>query len=179
VDRPVELIPLVCSRCTAPVPAEPGERAWLCSQCGQGLYLDETEGLQGLEIAFAAGIPQAKLGRPFWVTDGQVSVQRETYSSRNSNKDAQTFWSKPQRFFVPAYTCSLEEMVTLGSDLLLRPPAVNPGVPARFLPVTLALADVTSAVEFIVVALEAGRKDKLRRLQLNLQLSPPRLWVLP
>ena len=38
-QKPVELVPLLCVRCQAPVPARPGEVAWVCEQCGQGLVL--------------------------------------------------------------------------------------------------------------------------------------------
>ncbi len=42
-----------------------------------------------------------------------------------------------------------------------------------------ALADVQAAVDFIVMAVEAGRKDKLREVDFSAKLSAPELWVLP
>jgi hypothetical protein len=56
---------------------------------------------------------------------------------------------------------------------------LQPGTAARFEPVTLALEDVKPLAEFIIMALEAGRKDKLRDIQFSLEMSPPVLWILP
>jgi hypothetical protein len=41
------------------------------------------------------------------------------------------------------------------------------------------LEDVSAAAEFIVMAIEAGRKDKLKELDFSLKLSTPVLWILP
>jgi hypothetical protein len=117
------------------------------------------------------------------VAEGQASVGRETYSG-NQAREAQAFWGKPRRFFIPAFTCSLETLLSLGTDLLLNPPTLQlrsgeVGAPARFEPVTLHAEDVDAAAEFIIVAIEAGRRDKLKRLDLSLKLSTPCLWILP
>jgi hypothetical protein len=179
VDRPVQLIALVCVKCQTPVPAQPGEVAWVCGQCGQGLLLDVNQGLAPLEVFYATGIPANTPGKPFWVADGRVKfAKRQTYSG-NEDRDAHQFWSQPRRLFVPAFTTSLETLLGLGSNLLQKPPALQAGPAARFEPVTLAPEDVTPLAEFIVMALEAGRKDKLREIQFSLELSNPSLWILP
>jgi hypothetical protein len=179
VDRPVELIPLVCLRCSTPIPAGPEEVAWVCAQCGQGMALDETRGLVALEVQFAAGRDDPNQpGKPFWVAEGRVSVQRHTYSG-NQDREAQAAWSQPRRFFVPAFDCTLETLLSLGTRLLLEPPVLQPGNPTRFEPATLHPEDVRAAAEFILVAIEAGRKDKLKEIQFSLDLSTPYLWILP
>jgi hypothetical protein len=179
VDGPVQLIPLVCVKCQTPVPAEPNEVAWVCGQCGQGLLLDASKGLVPLEVNYAAGIATSTPGKPFWVTEGHVVfTRRQTYSG-NEDRDAQSFWGQPRRFFVPAFNSTLENLLEVGSRLLLQPPSLQPGTAARFQPVTLALEDVKPLAEFIIMALEAGRKDKLRDIQFSLELSSPVLWILP
>lgn len=179
MDRSVQLIPLVCVKCQTPVSAQAGEVAWVCGQCGQGLLLDESQGLVPLEVNYAAGIAPNTPGKPFWVTEGRVAfAKRQTYSG-NEDRDAQNFWGQPRRFFVPAFNSLLETLLGLGSKLLEQPPALQPGPAARFEPVTLALEDVKPLAEFIVMALEAGRKDRLREIQFSLELSNLVLWVLP
>ena len=74
MTAPVTLIPLRCLRCETSVPAQPEEVAWRCSQCGQGLLLDESKGLVPLEIHYSADIPPNGVGKPFWVAEGQVTV---------------------------------------------------------------------------------------------------------
>ena len=179
MDQPVQLIPLVCIKCQTPVPAQPDEVAWVCGQCGQGLLLDVSQGLAPLEVNYAAGIAPNTPGKPFWVTEGRVAfASRQTYSG-NEDREAHNFWGQPRRFYVPAFTSTLEDLLEVGSKLIVRPPSLQAGSPVRFDPVTLAPEDVNPLAEFIVMALEAGRKDKLREIQFSVELSSPVLWIMP
>lgn len=179
MDRPVQLIPMLCVKCQTPVPAQPDEVAWVCGQCGQGLLLDIHQGMVPLDVYYLAGIAPNTPGKPFWVADGHVTfTKRQTYSG-NEDRDAGQFWGQTRRFFVPAFNSQLEPLLGLGSKLLEKPIALQPGPAVRFEPVTLALEDVKPLAEFIVMALEAGRKDKLREIQFSLELSSPALWILP
>ncbi|MCI0519267.1 MAG: hypothetical protein L0Z70_03320 [Chloroflexi bacterium] len=178
MDQPIELVPLLCIRCAAPLPAQPEETAWVCAQCGQGLLLDEESGLTALEVHYAAGIPPGGRGKPYWVAEGRVSVERQTYSGSQS-KEAAQFWSQPRRFFVPAYQAPLEELTEMGRRLLVAAPALQEGSAAAFEPVTLSQADAAVAAEFLVMSVEAERKDKLKELNFTLDLQPPVLWILP
>jgi hypothetical protein len=178
MDRPVELIPLTCLKCENPVPAGPEEVAWACRRCGQGLVLNPEKGLEKLEIHYQAGLNPNGRGKPFWVVQGQVTVERQTYSG-NQASEAALFWSQPRLFFVPAYATPLENLIELGPQMLLKPFALQDGPRADFEPATLALNDLQPMVEVIVVAVEASRKDKLKGIQVMLQLSEPALWILP
>jgi hypothetical protein len=178
----ITLIPLLCPNCRAALPAQPDEVAWRCAQCGQGWQLSEADpahefGLAPLAIHFDARLDPRVHGRPFWVAEGRVAVQREKYSG-NQDRQAQEFWSAPRRFCVPAFTCPLETLISLGMELLREPPDLRPGPPAPFTAVTLPRADVRDLAEFIVVGVEAERKDQLKRLEASLQLSEPELWIL-
>lgn len=181
MDKPVELIPLVCVRCGTPVPAEKDEVAWVCAQCGQGLTLDESVGLDRLEVNFSSQIPPDATGKPYWVCDGRVKItRRETYGSSGKGLlQAGEFWGKGRRFFVPAYNAPLEALLADATNLLLGPPDLSPGPPAAFEPVTRLIEDVRPAAEFIIVAIEAGRADKLKEIDFEVELSYPVLWVLP
>ncbi|RPI34620.1 MAG: hypothetical protein EHM70_02315 [Chloroflexota bacterium] len=178
MDKPVELIPLVCLKCATAIQAQADEVAWCCAQCGQGQLLDEEKGLVPLEIQFAAGLAPQRKGKPFWVATGQVTLQRERYSG-NQNQQAAELWSQPQRFFVPAFACKLDDLLALGAGMLMRPPALQPGPAAPFDPVVLSPEDVKATAEFVVMSIEAERKDKLKEARFSLQLSAPVLWILP
>jgi hypothetical protein len=178
VDKPVQLIPLVCIKCSTRIPAEPEQMAWVCAVCGQGMYLDEQNGLQPIEIHYSADIKPNATGHPYWVADGRVNLQRETYGSSKSS-DAIQFWSQARRFFIPAYRASLDNLLTQAAALLTNPPPLQDGTPVRFDAVTLDRQDVKSAAEFIVVAIEAGRSDRLKKVDFGIQLSDPALWILP
>lgn len=180
MDRPVELAPLNCAACATPLPANPDEVAWVCARCGKGNVLFENKAVAPMEISYSSDCSPAKANRPFWVVEGRVSVQRTSYGTGGSgDREAQTFWSQPRRFFIPAYTCPLEEMLAEGIRLLAQQPLLQAGPAAPFVPVTQSLDDVRSFVEFVVMAVEAGRKDKLKALSMQVELQPPVLWVLP
>lgn len=176
--RPIELIPLVCIRCSTRLPAQPEEVAWVCPQCGQGQQLDEQQGLVALTVQFSGEISAGQKGKPFWVAQGKVSLRRETYSG-NQDRKAQEFWGMERRFFIPAFDLSLKQLLALGRQYLLQPPQLQTGQSVVFEPVTLTVGDVPALVEFVVMALEADRKDKLKELHINLELQTPELWVLP
>ena len=176
---PIELIPLVCFNCETAVPAQPEEVAWACSRCGQGLVLDETKGLDALEIHYHADLRPGAPGKPFWVVEGQVTLNRAVYGGQNQTQEALQFWATARCFFVPAYTCPLETLTSLGPQFLLKPPALQDGPAGGFDAVTLAPTDLQAMVEFIVMAVEASRKDKLRSMNIELRLNHPVLWILP
>jgi hypothetical protein len=179
VDKPVELVPLLCVNCSAPIQAGTDEIAWACENCGQGQILDEGQGLIPLEILFSAKIPAGNVGRPFWVTGGIVSLDREVFGVFGKQTgEADRFWGQPRQFFIPAFSCSLESLISTGKRLLADPPTLQSGPPVRFEPVTLHKEDVVSAVEFIIVGIEAGRKDKIKKVDYSIDLSEPVLWIL-
>lgn len=142
------------------------------------MRLDENSGLAALEVHYAAGIPASTPGRPFWVADGKVTLQRETYQG-NQADEAQRFWGQSRVFFIPAYACPQETLISLGSQMLLQPPQLSEGPNTPFLPVTFSAQDARSLAEFIIMAVEASRSDMLKELRFSLELSAPDLWVLP
>jgi len=179
VDQTIQLVPLVCVQCSTPLPAEPGETAWVCAQCGQGMALDSRQGLVRVPVVYAAGAPPNGRGRPFWVADGMVQLQRSTYRANSgSTRDAEQFWSITRRFFIPAYRLDTENFLKVGAALLERPPQVQPGTAYAFEAVTLALEDLQPVGEFLVMGIEAARKDAIREIHFSLRLSPPALWIL-
>ena len=174
------LLPLQCLKCQSSLPAEVDEVAWVCATCGQAMLLDESQptGLSPLEIHYEADVRSGERGRPFWVAQGVVVVTRQTYRG-NEDRQAQEFWQKPRTFFVPAFACSLNDLVSLGMQFLHQPIAMMQGQPAPFLPVKLSPGDVRPMAEFIIMGMEAERKDMVKSVQIQLNLAPPVLWVLP
>jgi hypothetical protein len=178
----VELIPLVCFKCDTLVPAQPDEVAWVCARCSQGLLLDEAapRGLTALDVQYGSGIDPARKGKPFWVVDGSVQLQRSTFSSiADKAGEARQLWSQPRRFFIPAFEIPLQTLAELGPRMLLNPPVLQAAPAVLFEPVTLSPADLPALAEFIVLAIEANRSDMLKQVQIKVSLSKPVLWVLP
>jgi len=173
----VALIPMQCVRCQQAIPAQPDEVVWVCSNCGQGQVLSDEKGLLPQTVHYAAGIPANMAGKPVWVAAGQVKPHRETYSGNNEN-DMLQFWAQPRWFYIPAYNLTLEQLATTGITLLKQPIALQE-VQTRspFLPITVHPEDIRPLAEFILLSVEAERKDQLRSLTYELQLGPPDLWI--
>jgi hypothetical protein len=135
-------------------------------------------GLLPVDIYYQTGIASNQIGMPFWVADGQVQLTRQTYRG-DQDRAAEAFWSQPRRFFIPAYVLPLENLLDIGSKMLLQPPTLQSGPPSAFTNITLPVEDVRALAEFIVMAVEANRKDKLKEVLLQVTLSDPDLWILP
>ena len=176
--QPVTLNPLLCVHCGTPLPAQPGELVWACTQCQQGQMIFKGEELVPIEINYHSGISAGATGRPYWVANGTVHMNRQTYSGSDL-KEAQRFWSTARMFFIPAYNCTLERLVELGPRMLQQPVALQAGPIASFEPVTVVQDDIYGLAEFIVMGIEASRKDKLKELTFQLELGLPALWILP
>lgn len=182
----VRLVPLLCAKCRAPVPAQPDEIAWVCEQCGQGLLLNPMpasgpgeSATHLLDVFFSSAIQPGQKGRPFWVARGQVTLtDRQTYKG-DEGRAAHEFWAAPRLFYVPAWETSLDEIVSLGVSLLRSPQRLDPGSRMPFLPVVTLPGDVRALAEFMIVSIEADRRDALKTVYFDLKLEPLQLWVLP
>jgi hypothetical protein len=182
-QKPVELIPLLCVKCQAPVPARADEVAWVCAQCGQGLVLDSSPAGKtaacAQDIFFSSALVQGQPGRPFWVSSGTVTITRRDTYKGNESRAAQEFWSQPRLFFIPSWAASVEEVVTSGVQMIKTPLTMQPGSMMPFLPVVTLPEDMKALAEFMVMSIEAARHDALKHLEFDLKLAPPQLWVLP
>ena len=121
---------------------------------------------------------------PFWVFHGRVHLaQRETQGgSRSAQKQAEAFWQEPRRLFVPAWDIPLSEAREIGRELVERQPVYQAGSwpnGATFTEATVAPEDALKLLEFIIITIEAQRKDWLRHLQFWLEVGAPELWLLP
>ncbi len=179
-EGPVKLIPLVCIQCGQPIVAQPGEVCWVCSTCGKGNLLGGDGVLKAQTVFFSPQLQSEVKGKPFWVTQGQVAItKRDTYQG-NSSREAAEFWAKPRLFFIPAFAAPLETLVSTGMALLKNPVYIQQaGSPCDFVGVTSGLEDIRPLAEFIVLAIEAERRDALKVLNFDLKLQPPQLWILP
>ena len=176
----IELVLLKCVRCGTFVPAEEDEVAWVCAQCGQGLQLTPA-GLSPLTVNWAAAQPGAAREvrwLPFWVFTGTANFyRRESYGGQNQ---PDKLWNSPRRFYIPAFPAPLEQMETLGADLTRKQLALTAGPAIGLLKnCTLFPDDARHAAEFVVLTIEADRKDKLKNVEFTLDLNEPELWVLP
>lgn len=171
------LVALQCLRCSTPVPAEPDEVAWVCQNCGQGLLLDEVDGLKPITVRAAAAEGQGQVWKPFWVVPGKVRFSRRESYGRDAAPEPR--WSQPVRFVVPAYTSGVEQAVALGVAFLKRPPALDEGEAQPLTGATVLPDQIAPLARFVVLSIEADRDDKLEAIEFTVELDAPELWCLP
>ncbi|HLE22674.1 MAG TPA: hypothetical protein VI701_00045 [Anaerolineales bacterium] len=171
------LVALQCLRCSTPVPAEADEVAWVCQNCGQGLLLDEVDGLKPITVHSAAAAGTTKSWKPFWVALGRVRFSRRESFGRDAAPEPR--WSQPVRFVLPAYATGVERAVALGVGLLRRPPALEEGEAQVLQGATVLPEQLAALTRFVVLSIEAERNDKLEAIEFTVELDTPELWVLP
>lgn len=179
MSQSVQLIPLLCPRCQAPIPAQVDEIAWVCEQCGQAALLDEEHGAKAIDVFFSTAVPQNGTGRPYWVGRARVNIANRLTYRGDQSREMNQFWSQGHLFYLPAWQAEIGDLVAAGVKLVREPARMEAGARCRFLPVVLPQRDVLPLAEFIVMSIEAERSDALRELNFKVQMDPLQLWILP
>jgi hypothetical protein len=180
MSTPIKLVPLECVHCQTALAANENEVAWLCAQCGQGTQLTG-DGLAPVKVVWCAG----RTGvtgihwLPFWAFQGRVIMgRRETYSG---HEQANPLWNAPVRFYIPAFSTTMDTVESLGAALTKAQPAFKPGQPSGVLSdCSLLPEDAATAAEFVVLTIEAERRDMLKKVEFRIEdRTALDLWLLP
>jgi hypothetical protein len=176
MTSPVALVPLRCLRCETPIPAEPDEVAWTCAQCGQGCCFTKSR-LVTINIHYSQR--SCKWQRPAILVT-ITGHSRQVYGGGSGKMlEGGTILGNRPAVCHPAFTCPLDTLLSLATQFLNQPPALQDGPTARYAPVSLSPEDAPALAEYIVMAVEAGRRDNLKAAEVSVYLEPPDLWVLP
>ena len=180
----MKLLALRCPVCNQPLAPENEHIVFACGHCHAAVHIGD-DGLTPMDLHYATPAAGATVTHwlPYWVFHGRVHITRRDTQGRGSSEGAATqFWGQPRHLYVPAWELSLKVAQQMGSTMIQRQPLPQPlPQPAggRLLPVTLTADDARKMLEFIVLAIEARRKDWLKRLEFHLELEPPALWAFP
>lgn len=178
MSQSISLVPMYCPNCGFPIKAQIEEIAWICTQCLEGVLLNNQNQLVLTKVQFQQSGQGANEGFPYWVTTIKVALNRETLRGNLSDEMLQ-FWQTPRTVFIPAFDLELEEMLRRAEVLIKNPPSLFTGSAIAFKPVVLSPYDLKAYIEFLVMQIEAGRQDDLKQLTFELQLDEPALWILP
>jgi hypothetical protein len=91
-------------------------------------------------------------------------------------------WDYPRALYVPAWEMSLHTAQNVGSRLIQQQPElqeIQPPEGATFTSATVTPGDARKLLEFIILAIEARRKDWLKNLQFELEIGEPEMIILP
>jgi hypothetical protein len=181
----MKLILLRCPNCSSPLKPGIDDIVYACPNCSSPIHI-EAEGPKIIGIQYAIptkGKDSEKIWVPFWVFEGRVQIKkRETQGRRSSTKDSQRLWGSPRRLYVPAWDLSIHTAQEVGSKLTQRQLSmrfIERPAEAQLIPATVSPDDALKLLEFIVLAIEARRKDWLKELVFDLEVGEPELLALP
>ena len=88
----------------------------------------------------------------------------------------------PRHLYVPAWELSLHTAQDIGSRLAQQQPEfrrIDRPAEAQLMSATVTPADALKLLEFVILAIEARRKDWLKDLAFDLDVGEPAMWALP
>ena len=181
----MKLILLNCPNCSQALKPDNDDIVFACPNCQRPIQIG-ANGPEIISMRYAipsSGNDDRAIWVPFWLFNGQVNIRkRETQGRGSSNKDSQKTWEVLHRFFVPAWDLSVHTAQNVGTKLTLRQPEMQIiGQPAevQLVPAIVSAEDALMLLEFIVLAIEARRKDWLKNLIFDLDVGEPELMALP
>lgn len=179
----MKLLLLRCPQCQSPLTPGPLDVVVGCTQCFAAVAMEE-EGLHLVDVQYTAAKSSVEQWLPFWVFNGRVHLsQRHTQGgSSSAQKEAEKFWSTERRLYVPASDMEMATARQIGQRFVedqIRLTAVPRPAEALLSAATVTASDGLKLLEFIVLSLEAERKDWLRELRFRIEAGEPELWALP
>lgn len=157
----------------------------LCPQCKTAVFFSD-QGLQAIPVTYGAPEAGASAAEwyPFWLLPARVEITSRSVQSGNRTdaEMAQRFWAEQRPMFVPAWDLPARAARELGSRMLHEKPAyraIDRPESAGMHVATIDPDDARKLLEFIIVTVEANRRDWLRDLQFQVEVGTPQLWALP
>jgi hypothetical protein len=181
----MKLIALRCPNCTEPLAVENDDVVVACNNCQMMVAISQN-GAVKMAVSFVVAHSQhlsAKEWVPVWVFNGRVIIkQRQVQGGRSGEKDSERLWGVPRSLYVPAWELSLEIAQNVGSQLIQNQPElqrIERPEGAQFVSAVVTPDDGRKLLEFIILAIEARRKDMLKRLEFDLEVGEPQMMAFP
>lgn len=180
----MKLLLLRCPNCARPLAPDNDDIVYMCTNCYTPVSLTEGS-LNVAQVRFALpaeGDIRAQQWLPFWVFEGQVHILNRETQGRSEDKASVVQWAKPLRMFVPAWEISMQVAQDVGTRLIQRQPAIRfierPEA-GYMIAAVVSPDDALSLLEFVILAIEARRRDWLKALDFRIDAGEPDLWAMP
>lgn len=182
----MELLSLKCPACGQKLTPQSNEAVVVsCSNCKTAVSLQQS-GIQAIPAYYALPKTAAAVDNwlPMWRYNGRVILQRRQSqgSSKGADKEAAALWERVRHLFAPAWQEPLPQAREIGRYFILNQPALAPmesGTEAAMQEATITWEDGLKLLDFIILSIEANRKDWLEDLRFDVQTSGYELWAIP
>jgi hypothetical protein len=182
----MKLILLRCPVCGEGLQPDQDDIVVACTNCHSPISITQNGPIKAkVQFALPKNIRRGSENqwRPFWVFEGRVEIiNRVTQGGRSRQKDAEKLWGRTGRFYVPAWDLQPHTAQSVGIRLIENPPEIElipRPADAHLMAANVDSEDGRKLLEFIVLAIEARRKDWLRDLDFQLEVDDAKLWALP
>ncbi|MFN2223781.1 MAG: hypothetical protein ACK2UH_14585 [Candidatus Promineifilaceae bacterium] len=180
----MKLILLRCPNCAQPLAPDNDDVLFMCPNCFTSVSIDQ-RGVRRAEVRFALPTradESIQKWWPYWVYHGRVVILNRETQDRSMDQDSQLQWASPLRMYVPAWEISMELAQEVGSKLIQRQPVtrfIERPDGAYMEPAVISPEDAFRLLEFVILAIEARRKDWLKALDFRIEAGDPELWAMP
>lgn len=180
----MKLILLRCPQCNRPLKPENDDVVIACDNCFTPVAIGR-DGPSRITVHYAVledQPVQIEPWYPFWVFSGKVNIlRRETQGGRSREADSAAMWGSSRRLYVPAWELSMRVAQEVGSRLVQEQSEfrfVQQPSEWQLVAATVTPGDARNLLEFVILAIEARRKDWLKDLEFSMDLDQPEFWVL-
>lgn len=181
----MKLIALRCPQCGQNLEPKHNEVVVTgCKQCHTAVQISQN-GLRIIAVSYAApAADRVDAWLPFWLFDGRVNMQRRQSQGRSkgADKDAAHLWGAPRRLYAPAWNTRASQARQIGSRLVQQQIQFQPIEQPPDALITEAIItpeDALKLLDFIVLTIEANRKDDLKEISYQIEAGQPQLWAVP
>ena len=155
-----------------------------CEQCSTAVSINTDTGISQTAVQYAQTKENAEAWLPMWVFDARVNITSRRTRGRDgrSEKASQALWSSTRQLFVPAWTLNMQTARQLGTKLIENQPQLQAAERPSGASMTEMIVheeDALKLLEFIILSIEAERKDWLTDLKFDIQTNATNLWVVP
>jgi len=181
----MQLLALKCPTCGQNLKPQSNETVVVsCGKCKTAVSLHQSS-IRAINVQYAApSSNDVEVWLPMWVFKGKVNIKRRESqgSSKGADNDAAKLWGSANRLFAPAWQEPIREARETGSKFTVKQPqleVIEPTDDMLMQEATITPEDGLKLLDFIVLSLEADRKDWLEDLQFEIQTSGHELWAIP
>ena len=155
-----------------------------CGQCDTAVSINTDTGVSQTNVQYAQAKENTEAWLPLWVCDARVNITSRQTRKRDgrSEQASHELWGRPRQLCVPAWTLDMQTARQLGTQLIENQPQLQVTEKQKgaiMAEMVVHQEDALKLIEFIVLSIEAERKDWLTDLKFEVETRATNLWVVP
>ena len=173
-----------CKNCGSGLVVEVNDYVTYCISCGSGFEIINGE-LNPIEINFSAAALPAEgemIYKPFWLLKTHVEILERTSSSGHASDvfGGSGKSSGNINFYIPAFRCPLESLKFISTEFTTKNPVASPQkFNSKLTGFAYGKEDAMKLAEFLLISVEAEKKDMLKTFRYNISLNSYEILGIP